>query len=178
MLKFFNPKLSSKKLKRLTLLALSSSIGIILLMSCTGGSGNSTQEASINGQQETSPAQQKPSPEKMETGKTVYNQYCLACHQADGNGVTGAFPTLQQTDYVLGDKNRLISIVIDGLQGPIEVKGQQYNSVMPPHGFLTDEQIAAVTTYVRKSFGNDADEVTVEEVKHVREQGASNSNEN
>lgn len=186
---FFNTKLRNKKLKRLTLLALSSSMSIILLMSCTGGSGNGAQEESTNGQQETStngqqeasPEQQTPSPElaqKMETGKTVYNQYCVACHQADGNGVTGAFPTLQQTEHVLGDKNRFISIVIDGLQGPIEVKGEQFNSVMPPHGFLTDEQIAGVITYVRKSFGNDADEVTAEEVKQVRDQGASNSTEN
>lgn len=153
----------------------------MLLISCSGGSGNGVQQESNNPPQETQSEQQTPSPEltqKMEIGKTVYNQYCLACHQADGNGVPGAFPTLHQTEYVVGDKERLISIVLNGLQGPIEVNGQQYNSMMPQHGFLTDEQVAGVLTYVRKSFGNDADEVTVEEVKQVREKGASESNEN
>ncbi len=152
---------------------------MILLMNCSGGSGDSSQEAET--QSESTEAQsepQEPSPaltQQMETGKTVYTQYCLACHQADGNGVKGAFPTLHQTEYVLGDKTELITIIINGLQGPIEVNGEQYNNVMPQHSFLTDEQIAGVLTYVRKSFGNDAEEITAEEVKEVRDDVAADT---
>ena len=107
--------------------------------------------------------------QQMEVGKTVYNQYCLACHQANGQGVPGAFPTLVQTEWVMGDNTRLITVVINGLQGEITVKGETYNSAMPQHGFLTDEQIAGVLTYVRNSFGNESPAISVAEVTEVRE---------
>ena len=107
--------------------------------------------------------------QQMEVGQTVYNQYCLACHQANGQGVPGAFPTLVQTEWVLGDNTRLITVVINGLQGEITVNGETYNSMMPQHGFLTDEQIAGVLTYVRNSFGNDASPISAEEVAEVRQ---------
>lgn len=179
---FFTLKTHYSKLKRLKLLCLGSMA--ILLMNCSGGSGNGSQEKEAqNNEVQSNQTQSKeeaasPSPEleqKLETGKNVYNQYCLACHQADGAGVAGAFPPLKESDWVAGDKNRLISVVINGLEGPIEVNGQQYNSMMPSQGFLADEQIAAVLTYVRKSFGNDAEEIMVEEVKAVRDKVQADS---
>lgn len=106
--------------------------------------------------------------QKMSLGDSVYSQYCVACHQSDGRGVTGAFPTLHQTEWVQGEKLALVSIIINGMQGPIVVKGEEYNNVMPQHGFLSDEEVAAVLTYVRNSFGNNASEVTVEDVKDIR----------
>jgi hypothetical protein len=63
----------------------------------------------------------------------------------------------------------LIKIVLNGLQGPIEVNGETYNSVMPAHRFLTDDEISIVLTYIRKSFGNEASAVSAEEVKVVRD---------
>lgn len=110
---------------------------------------------------------------QMEQGKSVYNQYCLACHQADGKGVPGAFPTLVQTKWTAGDAELLVPVIINGMQGPIEVKGESYNSVMPQHGFLSDEDIAAVLTYLRQSFGNDASEITTDEVAKIRSEVAS-----
>lgn len=80
----------------------------------------------------------------------------------------GAFPTLHQTEWTEGDKGRLIRLVLFGMQGPIEIKGASYNNVMTPHGFLTDEQVAAVLTFVRSNFDNEADAVTAEEVARVR----------
>ena len=106
--------------------------------------------------------------QKMSLGDSVYSQYCVACHQSDGRGVTGAFPTLHQTEWVQGEKLALVSIIINGMQGPIVVKGEEYNNVMPQHGFLSNEEVAAVLTYVRNSFGNNASEVTVEDVKDIR----------
>ena len=104
----------------------------------------------------------------LATGETVYTQYCSACHQTDGNGVTGVFPPLTDPAWVEGDRTRLINIVLNGLQGSIEVNGQQYNQAMPPHNFLSDEQVAGVLTYVRNNFGNRADAITPEEVKAQR----------
>lgn len=104
----------------------------------------------------------------MERGKRVYTQVCLACHQANGEGVVQAFPPLAKSDYLMADKKRAISVVLNGLSGPIEVNGQKYNSLMPKLT-LDDADVAAVLTYVRKSFGNNAkDDVTIEEVAAER----------
>lgn len=102
------------------------------------------------------------------SGADIFAKYCATCHQPDGAGVEGAFPPLRQTEWTEGDKGRLIRLVLYGMQGPIEIDGAQYNNVMTPHGFLTDEQVAAVLTFVRSNFGNDADAVTADEVARVR----------
>ena len=101
-------------------------------------------------------------------GKKVYDSVCLACHMADGSGVPGMHPPLAETDWVTGDKERLIKLTLEGMSGKIEVNGEEYNSIMPPHSHLTNKQIADVLTYIRGSFGNNASEVTVEEVQEVR----------
>jgi mono/diheme cytochrome c family protein len=62
----------------------------------------------------------------------------------------------------------LIKVVLNGLEGPIEVKGQPYNNVMPQHSFLRDEDVARVLTYIRQSFGNKASTIQPEEVAKVR----------
>jgi glucose/arabinose dehydrogenase/cytochrome c553 len=101
-------------------------------------------------------------------GEKIYNTYCAACHQRDGKGASGRFPPLANTDWVTGDKNKLIKIVMQGLQGEIAVNGETYNNVMPPHNFLSDEEISKILTYVRQSFGNKASAVSAEEVSKVR----------
>jgi mono/diheme cytochrome c family protein len=100
-------------------------------------------------------------------GKSIYTQYCLTCHQADGLGVEGMNPPLAKTDYVLGDKTRLINVLVNGLKG-VEIDGEDYHGVMPAQSYLTDQQMADVLTYVRSNFGNKASAVTVAEVKAVR----------
>ncbi len=100
-------------------------------------------------------------------GQKVYNVACLPCHQADGNGVPGMHPPLKESEWVSGDKERLIRIVAEGLEGEIEIHGETYNSVMAPLSHLNAEQVADVLTFIRKSFGNDASEVTEAEVEEV-----------
>ncbi len=102
----------------------------------------------------------------MEKGKRVYTQLCFACHQAEGQGLPGVFPPLAGSDWLMADKKRAIASLISGLSGPITVNKQTYNGVMPP-SMLGDEQIASVLTYVRNSWGNSGDVVTVEEVRKV-----------
>lgn len=101
-------------------------------------------------------------------GKKVYDEYCLACHQADGRGVPGMNPPITPNDWVQGDKIRLIGVILNGLDEPIEINGESYQNVMPAHDFLTDQQVADVLTYVRSNFGNKADAVKLEEVVKVR----------
>jgi nitrite reductase (NO-forming) len=107
----------------------------------------------------------------MEKGKRVYTQLCFACHQPEGQGMPGVFPPLAASDWLMADKKRAITALIGGLSGPVSVNKQTYNGVMPP-SMLSDEQIASVLTYVRNSFGNSGDVVTVEEVKKVHAEGS------
>lgn len=101
-------------------------------------------------------------------GAYIYSVYCGTCHQHNGRGASGRFPPLANASWVTGDKKLLISIVLKGMEGPIEVNGEQYNGTMPEHTFLSDEQLAEVLTYVRQNFGNNASAVTKEEVANVR----------
>lgn len=103
-------------------------------------------------------------------GAAIY-QRCMACHQANGEGMPGAFPPLAGSEWVNGPAARPIAIVIHGLQGEITVKGAKYNSQMMPYGTnvpMSDDEIAAVLTYVRSNFGNSAPAVTPAEVAKVR----------
>jgi glucose/arabinose dehydrogenase len=101
-------------------------------------------------------------------GEQVYQTYCVACHLNDGKGDGSRFPPLDSSEYVLGDKHRLIGILLNGLHQPITVKGKQYNNVMPAHNFLTDEDAARVLTYIRQNFGNNASEIAAAEVAGLR----------
>jgi mono/diheme cytochrome c family protein len=98
-------------------------------------------------------------------------QYCLSCHQENGEGVEGLYPPLVNSEHVVGDKTWLIKNVLYGQQGPIIVNGKEYNNIMTPLDYLTDKEIAQVLTYVRKVFGELDSPVTEKEVQMVRAQG-------
>lgn len=106
--------------------------------------------------------------EVTEAGAKLYATYCVACHQADGRGDAGRFPPLTSTRWVSGSKARLIDIVLNGMQGEVEVEGQMYNGVMPGNSFLSDDEVSQLLTYLRQNFGNHADAVTPEDVARVR----------
>jgi mono/diheme cytochrome c family protein len=101
-------------------------------------------------------------------GKKVFVQYCLSCHQADGAGVQRLNPPLIKTPYVLGDKTKLINIVLKGFSEDVEINGEYYSNTMPAHDFLKDQEIADVLTYVRNSFGNKASAIKLAEVTSAR----------
>ncbi|MCF2487918.1 c-type cytochrome [Dyadobacter sp. CY347] len=106
--------------------------------------------------------------DKPVAGSAVYSVYCSACHQRNGMGDSQRFPPLGGAEWVTGDKDRLIKVLLKGLEGPIEVKGQSYNNVMPQHSFLKDEEIAEVLTHIRSNFGNSASAVTADDVAKTR----------
>ncbi len=108
-------------------------------------------------------------PEQIEAGKKVYMTICFACHQITGAGLPMVFPPLTKSPYVNGPAERLIAIVLKGNMGPFTVDGKPFNNVMTPQeALLDDAKIAAVTTYVRASFGNSAPPVSVPEVTAAR----------
>ena len=107
-------------------------------------------------------------PAVMVLGKQQFIS-CAACHGSKGEGSAIA-PPLAKSDWVNGPAERLIDIQLHGLSGPITVSGQSYNfpAPMPAQAYQTDEQIAAVLTYIRNSFGNSAPAVKSEQVKERR----------
>ena len=139
-----------------------------VLAACGGRNQSSEQQQQTQPQEQIQPATPKSETATAHPGKKVYDSTCLACHMANGTGVPGMYPPLAETEWVTGDKERLIQITIQGLSGKIEVNGVVYNNIMPPNAHLSDRQIADVLTYIRQSFGNNASEVTIEEVKKVR----------
>jgi mono/diheme cytochrome c family protein len=101
-------------------------------------------------------------------GQKVFSQYCVSCHQVDGLGVPHMNPPLVKTTYVLGDKTKLIKIVLNGFNEDVEINGETYSNSMASHDFLKDQEIADVLTFVRNSFGNKAPAITMAQVKTVR----------
>lgn len=110
----------------------------------------------------------EPTAEQMKEGEKVYTQTCVVCHQKTGMGLAPLFPPLAGSDFLMADKKRSIVIVTKGISGPIEVNGKKFNQVMPPLPQLTDDQVAAVLSYVRNSFGNKGEAVTAAEVAAVK----------
>ena len=121
----------------------------------------------------------------QDLGETTFQSNCVACHQATGQGIPGAFPPLAGHVPELlapeGGRTYLIDVLLYGLQGEITVNGQAYNGVMPPWPQLSDEQIAAVLTHVSTAWENEAalpegfEPFTADEVAAQRDLGLSGS---
>ncbi|HEY4155255.1 MAG TPA: c-type cytochrome [Puia sp.] len=104
-------------------------------------------------------------------GGILFNTYCATCHQRNGMGDNNRYPPLAGSEWVSGDKERLMKIVLNGLQGAVEVNGKTYNGLMPAHGgFLDDNAVASILTYIRKGrrFKNASAPIGPLEVARVR----------
>jgi mono/diheme cytochrome c family protein len=156
-----------------------------LVLAACGGGDKAPEAATPATPAAAAPAETTPSPAAAPSGAAAtpvataglngQAEYavCSACHQQNGQGVPGAFPPLAGSEWVTGDPKIPIAIVLHGMQGPITVKGQEYNGVMMPWAALSDAQIAAIATYVRSSWGNTASAVTAADVAAVRAATAS-----
>ena len=101
-------------------------------------------------------------------GSILYTTYCASCHQEDGKGDNNRFPPLAGSDWVTGEEEKLIDIVLNGLQGQIKVNGKSYNGLMPANNHLDDHAIASILTYIRMNFGNTSVPVDALKVSKVR----------
>ncbi|MEM7379724.1 MAG: PVC-type heme-binding CxxCH protein [Bacteroidota bacterium] len=108
-------------------------------------------------------------------GEEIYHRegFCVTCHQADGKGLSASqFPPLSGVEWVTGDEERLIKLTMKGMMGPIEINGKVYPGQVPMTpfgGMLDDEEMAAVLTFVRNTFGNKATPISPEKVNEIRE---------
>jgi mono/diheme cytochrome c family protein len=105
----------------------------------------------------------------LERGRVVYENVCALCHNTDGTGKPNQAPPFAGSDWAIGSPGRMIRIPLSGLNGSVSVKGQEWNLSMPAMGAaLSDDDLAAALTYIRKSWGNQASEITPEQVKATR----------
>lgn len=95
-------------------------------------------------------------------GKQLYAANCLACHQATGKGLPGVFPPLDGSEWVAGDKRTVVNILLHGITGEIAVSGSTYKGAMPAFNQLSDQELAALATYVRSGWSNKADPIKPE----------------
>ncbi len=102
-------------------------------------------------------------------GKQLYGAKCAACHQGTGLGVAGVFPPLAGAEWVTGDEKILTNILLHGVNGEMVVKGSTYKGAMPAWKSLSDDELAAVLTYIRSDWGNAAAPIKAETIKSQRE---------
>ena len=143
--------------------------GALLLTACGGGDAPPADDGTPGTTPAAEGAAAGEAGSVLALGETKYGQVCASCHMADGNGTPGVFPPLAGSEWATSaDAAVPISIVLHGLQGPIDVKGERYEGVMQPWGMIPDRDIAAILTYVRASWGNNASAVTEEQVTTIR----------
>ena len=104
-----------------------------------------------------------------DTGETLYQNNCAACHQFNGQGLPGAFPPLAGSDYIAQNPKVLMEVTLMGKQGKMTVNGKEYNNIMPSMSYLSDADLSAISTYVLNNWGNPGGKITTKEIKKFRE---------
>lgn len=105
--------------------------------------------------------------ESSERGKSLYTTHCVVCHMANGEGITGAFPPLAKSDYLMSDTKRSIKNILNGINGEIKVNNVSYYGAML--GFtLKDQEVADILNYIRNNWGNKGDIIDVKTVAEAR----------
>lgn len=104
----------------------------------------------------------------MKRGKDIYSTNCAVCHMANGEGITGAFPPLAKSDYLMKDTKRAALNIINGVSGEMKVNGISYYGAMGAYGALSNQDIADVLNYIRNSWENKGNIVEVKTIKALR----------
>ena len=105
-------------------------------------------------------------------GKQLFTANCVACHQATGKGLPGVFPPLDGSEWAIGDPRTVANILLHGVTGELEVEGVKYSGAMPAFATLSDQELAAVITYVRGAWSNKADAIKPELFEQERKAGS------
>lgn len=142
--------------------------GMAFTMQSCGGESSTKTESSTAKTESPAPKEEKIVVEDnpMALGEKIYMEKCVVCHQANGEGITGAFPPLKNSDYLFADKVRAVAQVLNGSNEVMIVNGNSYSAPMPQQ-VNTKEEAVAVINYVLNSWGNDGGKVTLEDVKDV-----------
>jgi nitrite reductase (NO-forming) len=140
--------------------------GSMFLASCGGGTTENTTETKAPEVAEVQEAAPVVVDEAEALGKKIYEEKCIVCHMATGEGLAGAFPSLKGSDLLTNDKVAAVAQALNGSPGGSIIKGVQYNAPMPPQ-VDTKEEAVAVINYVANNFGNELGTITLDDVKDV-----------
>ncbi len=112
--------------------------------------------------------QEKTKEESIVAGEEIYQDFCLQCHLTTGAGVSGVFPPLKDSDYLMNNIDKSIAGIKFGLKGEIVVNDEIYDGVMAKQG-LDNEEIADVMNYILNQWGNSYDaQITTQQVSEVQ----------
>lgn len=112
--------------------------------------------------------QEKTKEDSIIAGQEIYQDFCVQCHLTSGEGVSGVFPPLKSSDYLLNNIEKSIAGLKYGLRGKIIVNDETYNGVMLNQG-LEDEEIADVMNYILNEWGNSHDkQITTQQVTEIQ----------
>jgi nitrite reductase (NO-forming) len=142
----------------------------VMMMSCSSGSEQKTKKPDTAVRQEANKPAATPDPNEMAVqmarGEQIYKEKCIACHQANGQGLPNAFPSLAGSKFLLGNKVLAVSQVLNGSVNVVANRTVKYPAPMPPQ-VTTKEDAVAVINYVLNNFGNNGGHVTLDDVKDV-----------
>ena len=111
--------------------------------------------------------------DQVKAGQALFAGTCSTCHQANGEGLQGVFPPLAKSSVLKENPKRIVEIMLHGLNGPVTVNGQAFNSTMPPMTQLTDDEVANIGTFVLNSWGNPGGQIHKDEVAERRKAGGT-----
>ena len=112
--------------------------------------------------------QEKTKEESILAGEEIYQDFCLQCHLTTGAGVSGVFPPIKNSDYLMNNIDKSIAGIKFGLKGEIVVNDEIYDGVMAKQG-LDNEEIADVMNYILNQWGNSYDaQITNQQVSEVQ----------
>jgi mono/diheme cytochrome c family protein len=145
------------------------SVSSTILMSCLQNAANNSAQKSDSIDTIHKSVKIALNPDDSIEGKKVYELKCMVCHQPEGIGIEGIFPTLANSDYLLSDKQRALRKVVHGFNDTVTVNGIIYKKHQMPVIGLTDKQLKDVMNYILNSWGNNGGLVTIEEVKALQQ---------
>ena len=157
-------------MKKITILSVLTGFVIVLLTACGGGASekaNAPKEKTVEKEvvkEKTVSALET----QMKAGEKIYIDKCVVCHQADGNGLKGAFPPLKDADYLVADPVRGIEQVLNGSNEEMIVNGEKYTAPMTPQ-VETKEDAIAVVNYVLMEFNGYTEDkmLTIEDAADI-----------
>ncbi|MDP3462293.1 MAG: cytochrome c [Bacteroidales bacterium] len=142
---------------------------LIGLSSCGGSTETKTGSADETTVKETAVEVKAEAPVEQYSyaqGEKIFNEKCIVCHQANGEGIPGAFPSIKGSEFLKNNRLGAISQVLNGAAGGSTINGIKYTAPMP-FQVDTKEDAVAVINYVANHFGNDFGLITIEDVKDV-----------
>ena len=160
-------------MKKFKLLSLSVATIFLLgtFMACGGGqeAEGTDDQSSDQTEETTDETTTEVATADFSAGKAIYEANCMVCHQENGQGVTGTFPPLAKSDYLLADKNRAILQTLQGAKEPITINGVEYPGSVMTIVELEEQQTVDVVNYILNTWGNKGGTVTLDDVKAAKE---------